>query len=147
MAIPANWAARIGLLAVLPLAGCGGRQPDVVAVTGTVKLGGRPMKAVLVQLIPRTGDDGRPGSYGTTDDQGRFDLRLYQEVGGRADGAVTGEHTVVLQDFDRPVTPPIPPSKIAPKFALPHQSPLRVTLTGPAELTVVVNEQGGVTVK
>jgi hypothetical protein len=82
------------LLAVLTigLAGCGG-GPQYVAVSGVVTMDGKPYKGAVVNFQPMgTKDNPYPGrgSYGHTDDQGRFTLVVDDKI----TGAVVGKHRV-----------------------------------------------------
>ncbi|MGF1582841.1 MAG: hypothetical protein ACFCD0_26265 [Gemmataceae bacterium] len=145
MAIAKKWpiASVLGLMLVV---GCG-QGPEVVPVRGVVTLDGKPLKKVYVQFIPQTTKDGHPGSYATTDDKGQFELRLYQAVGNHSHGAVVGKHTVVLRDTDRPVRPPIPPPKVAPKYSEPTKSPLQIEVSEPTNLSLMVDRRGEVSIQ
>lgn len=81
---------------VLPLAllGCGGTK--VAPVSGTITLDGKPLPKVYVNFQPiGTANNPNPGSgsYGVTDEQGRFTLKL---VENGQPGAVIGEHRVSI---------------------------------------------------
>jgi hypothetical protein len=85
-------------LLVLPLVvlalGCGGRL-RMAPVSGVVHLDGQPLAGAHVNFQPigaRDRDPG-PGSYGKTDGQGRYTLRLVQPD---LPGAVVGEHRVSI---------------------------------------------------
>ena len=79
-------------LAFFPLAfvhGCGSGGPEVVAVSGTVTRGDRPVGRLVVNFWP---DHGRP-SWGLTDADGHYTLKYDKD----RDGAVTGRHKVWVQ--------------------------------------------------
>ncbi len=81
------------LLLLLAIAGCGGDAYPLASVSGTVTLDGVPLAEALISFEPvRQGEDpdSGPGSYGKTDQQGRFSLK---SVHGE-EGAVIGTHVV-----------------------------------------------------
>lgn len=91
----------IWLLAAICIWGCGpNRSYEIVPVSGTVKLDGRPLAQarVIFQPMKQPGTKGEvgPGSYGKTDDQGRFTL----ETVDRLDGAVVGPHMVRITTLE-----------------------------------------------
>ena len=81
----------VGLLA-LALLGCGG-GPRYVPVSGVVRLNGNPYRGAVVNFQPLGSPDnpypGR-GSYGHTDENGRFTLVVDDKI----KGAVVGKHRV-----------------------------------------------------
>ena len=80
-----------GLLACGPL-GCGG-GPRYVGVSGVVTLNGKPYQGAVVNFQPAgTPQDPYPGrgSYGHTDENGRFTLVVDDKI----TGAVVGKHRV-----------------------------------------------------
>ncbi len=81
------------LLAVLALVGCGGTKE--VPVSGTIYMDGKPLPHAHVQFQPiGTKENPNPGrgSYGPTDENGRYTLR----IDGQRDGAVVGKHRVAV---------------------------------------------------
>lgn len=72
------------------LVGCGG--PKIAPVEGTITLDGKGLDKIYVEFWPQT--EG-PRSFGQTDDQGHFVLKTDD---GKANGAVLGNHKVVLKD-------------------------------------------------
>jgi hypothetical protein len=77
--------------AVFAAAGCGGS--NIVPVSGTVTLNGKPYKNAIVSFQPlgsKDNDNPGRGSSGRTDDQGRFTL-IYD---GKENGALVGKHRV-----------------------------------------------------
>jgi hypothetical protein len=99
-------AGRVGALALpLLLAGCG--SGNVAPVSGRVTIDGRPAVGVLVSFQPIGSADNQdpgPGSYGTTDEDGRY--RLTQVVTNRP-GAVVGPHRVSLRSPNGPPKPDV----------------------------------------
>ena len=72
------------VLAIVPLsAGCGG-EPNLISVTGTVKIDGRPAEGVQVSFWPADAA-GQNSQFrfalGMTARDGRFDLRSVSEKG------------------------------------------------------------------
>jgi hypothetical protein len=92
----ATW--TFAALAAAALAGCSDPYP-LAPVSGKVTLGGAPLGEARVGFEPiRKGKriDAGPGSYGVTDEEGRFELEsLY---GDR--GAVIGEHRVWISTYE-----------------------------------------------
>jgi hypothetical protein len=87
------------LLLVLAAGGCGGDVYPLARVSGTVTLDGAPVADARVGFEPvRQGDslEAGPGSYGKTDQQGRF--RLTSLHGD--DGAVIGTHVVRISTLE-----------------------------------------------
>ena len=80
------------LAAVTLLAGCGEDLPELVNVTGTVTMDGKPLANATVIFEP----ENDRASQGVTDEQGRYEL-LYK-VG--APGAVVGKHTVRISKYE-----------------------------------------------
>jgi len=79
---------------VLLYPGCGG-EPSTAHVAGTITLDGKPLAGASVTTQPVAANSQNPGSgsFGKTDDQGRFELEL---VTLAVKGAVIGEHRVMI---------------------------------------------------
>src|SRR5262245_38051629 len=83
------------LLAVSATAGCG-QKANVVPVSGRVTVDGQPLANVAINFGPLTGGlDGAYASYGKTDDNGRYSLKLVDN--GRT-GAMIGKNRVTLNE-------------------------------------------------
>jgi hypothetical protein len=81
-------------LPLLLLAGCGGEPYKVAPVSGRVTLNGQPLANASVTFSPvATGGnlEPGPGSYATTDTDGRYTLKI---IGKESRGAVVGKHKV-----------------------------------------------------
>lgn len=83
--------------AAIGLAGCSDRPdpnrellPDTVPVSGTVIFNGSPLAGAKVCFHPR--EVGGKAALGTTDQQGRFQLRTF----GADDGAIPGPYIVTV---------------------------------------------------
>lgn len=88
-------AAPILLVAV----GCGSRLPPTAAVSGTLTLAGKPLAGAAVSFV----NDAAPRfAIGTTDASGRYTLTTF----AAGDGAVLGEHRVVVLPSPRADVPP-----------------------------------------
>lgn len=74
-------------LVLLPAAGCGPGGPELGTVSGTVTLDGKPLPNARLEFQPLA--KGSP-SYGTTDENGRYEL-VY---GIDRPGAMVGKHEV-----------------------------------------------------
>jgi hypothetical protein len=117
-------------------AGCSG-GPKFAEVTGTLKVGDRPLANVQVEFWPEvTG----PRSIGVTDKDGRFTLRSDD---GKHAGAVVGPHKVVLVDLDAYANVPVNLSRevenldlkskrFAEQYASPNSTPLKKEVAGGA---------------
>ena len=75
------------------LAGCGGvsDQPELGQVEGNVTLGGKPLAGASVVFQP---EKGRP-SFGTTDENGHYQLSYKEDV----PGAAVGRHAVAITTY------------------------------------------------
>jgi hypothetical protein len=76
---------------ICTIAGCGPRHPQTTRVTGTVTYKGLPVRGANVMF---TGTAGRPAEA-ITDAAGRFTLTTFKQ----SDGALAGEHTVVISKY------------------------------------------------
>lgn len=83
-----NW--LVILLAISPLAGCGGSKFPLAPVSGQVRLNGEPLANAHVNFTPTAGGF---GSTGVTDSEGRYSLKT---VKGE-EGAVVGGHSVAIR--------------------------------------------------
>jgi hypothetical protein len=85
------------LICCTVLCGCGGKDYTVAPVSGRVTLDNSPIAGVHVDFQPDSFGTGTinpgPGSYGTTDADGRYTL---QTVEPTEPGAVVGRHRVRL---------------------------------------------------
>jgi hypothetical protein len=94
-----KYAAHILTLAVLTAVGCGGPGYKTVPVSGRVTFNGEPMTKVVVLTQPIGGEDNPnpgPGSWGRTDEDGRFVLSTQDDLG--IDGAIRGKCRLKLKD-------------------------------------------------
>ena len=94
----AHYESRTALLllafSVLAGVGCGTDLP-LAPVAGTVTFEGQPLAGASISTQPIGVDSNNPGSgsFGQTDDQGRFELELVKPA---VKGAIIGEHRVVI---------------------------------------------------
>ena len=106
----------------LAVGGCG--ESDTVKVTGTVTYDGAPADQAEILFTPKVG---RPASA-VVDSQGKFVLSTSSE----GDGAVPGEHTVVVFDYyPAGKAPPMggnAPTRYPANYGNPEQSPFRATV-------------------
>ncbi len=122
-------------LSLLMVAGCGGSAYPLAAVSGVVTLDGEPVAGARVAFQPRRegeGLDSGPGSYGTTDAQGRYRLTT---IDG-APGAVVATHDVRISTYVGDVAP----TTDAPKMIVPERVPTRYQ--EPDALTFTVPPEG-----
>ncbi|EAQ77875.1 hypothetical protein [Blastopirellula marina] len=81
------------VLALFLQSGCTARsdRPELGEVTGTVTLDGKPLVDALLTFVPEKGRS----SFGATDEAGFYQLKFT----GDADGAVLGQHKVVIESI------------------------------------------------
>jgi hypothetical protein len=94
---------RLLLLAVLVVlsVGCGGEFPTA-NVSGRVTVNGKPVEKVSVMFQPVAAEgkiNSGVGSYGITDADGRYTLKL---IGKESRGAVIGKHKVRFENWTDP---------------------------------------------
>ncbi|MEX2167958.1 MAG: hypothetical protein WD851_01490 [Pirellulales bacterium] len=84
---------------LLLCAGCGDGLP-VAPVSGTVTFEGKPLvgASITTQPIASGSDNPGSGSFGNTDEQGRFELELVQPA---VKGAIIGEHRVMISQASK----------------------------------------------
>src|SRR5690242_11930690 len=79
---------------VILLAGCSSEPYQVAPVSGRITLDGKPVEKVAVMFQPVASEGNinpGPGSYGITDADGRYTLKL---IGVERPGAAMGHHKV-----------------------------------------------------
>jgi len=108
-------------LILLMTAGCGGSPYRLQPVSGVVTLDGTALPNARVSFEPRREGDAitaGPGSYGTTDANGRFQLRT---LDGRR-GAVVATHDVTISTYQGKADPAsdeptvLTPEKVPPRY-------------------------------
>lgn len=128
----------LNILGVLILlCGCGGSdRPSVYPVTGHVLYRGQPVQDAEVTFLPAKG----PIASGKTDAQGQFRLSTFVPE----DGAVAGEHTVLISKKEKYVDPKMPNSPyemsrdvLPVRYGSASTSPLKETVkpNGPNQFT------------
>ncbi|MCS7306512.1 MAG: carboxypeptidase-like regulatory domain-containing protein [Thermoguttaceae bacterium] len=114
-----------GVLACL--AGCG-KKENLVSVSGTVLLDGKPLNGAVVTFHPVKGG---PTGHAKTDASGRFTVMT-----GTLGGIKPGEYIVTVQKTEEltrtdPLAPEKPPALLTPvKYANVKTSPLKYTAPG-----------------
>lgn len=117
---------RFALLALtlVCMAGCEKPPYAVAPVSGVVTMNDKPAPNVAVMfqpIAPEGNINPGPGSFGITDENGKYSLKL---VGVETPGAVVGKHKVRIEDYYEP-----PPSttddktvrRAAPKNPVPRR--------------------------
>ena len=109
---------RFALLVTLLLAGCNQDPFRVAPVSGTVTLDGKPVAqtAVMFQPVLAGNPNPGPGSFGITDADGRYTLKL---VGKETPGGVVGKHMVRFDPYSDEVADPTSDRPFRPKKAMP----------------------------
>lgn len=91
----AVWSSATIVVLVAGAVGCRPPEAKLVSAEGIVTIKGRPAADIMLQFVPDPQEGAlRPTSFAVSDADGRFRLRTYD---GK-EGAVEGEHTVVLSD-------------------------------------------------
>jgi hypothetical protein len=95
---PVRWPNLVLCLAVAALltAGCSRAPQGIVPVSGRVRLGGQPLAGAVITFQPVSESaeaDAAGGSFGHTDAEGRFTLRLVEP---NVPGAAVGRHMVTI---------------------------------------------------
>jgi len=110
------------LILLAPLAvvcaGCSSGDYKTAPVSGQVTLNGKPVENVEVMFQPVATDKSfnpGPGSYGITDADGRYTLKL---IGKETKGAVVGKHKVRIDNHTPPGDPSDDRPVQRPKFAV-----------------------------
>jgi hypothetical protein len=80
--------AALACVATLALVGCGSEHPDIVPVSGTVTIDGKPVTAGQIMVSPA----GHRPSIGPLDDNGRFTLTCFEQ----GDGVLKGTHLATV---------------------------------------------------
>ena len=83
---------------LLVCSGCNSKPYELARVSGVVTLYGEPLRNATVSFEPKGGGGKSivgPGSLGTTDDEGRYELRTFK----KERGAVVGNHTVRISTY------------------------------------------------
>ena len=97
----------LGLLVAGWSTGCGPAAPppeELVPVSGTVRVGGKPQGGVRVMFLPE-GETGGMGGVGVTDDTGRYTLMHRTQK----EGVPAGKYAVVFSRFLTADGKPVPP--------------------------------------
>jgi len=137
-----EWGGVVAALLVALLAvGCK-PQVKLVPAGGTFTIEGKPAGNITVQFMPDVSQKANgPTSYATTDGEGRFTLRTYDN----REGAVPGPHVVTAVDLDeeRPAqgqerTRPV---RLDAKYSMAAQG-IRVTVEEGKPLTIDVPPPG-----
>jgi hypothetical protein len=101
--------AAMGVAALVGAAGCAGEgegasdRPQTVPVTGSVTYNGQPVDGATVTFspdVPIMELASKHGAFGTTDAEGKFTLKTFED----GDGAVPGTYRVSIAKYDRPVS-------------------------------------------
>lgn len=110
------------LLGIIACTGCEPRSAAVVPVSGTITLDGQPLAGATINFQPITDKASAAqagiGSYGKTDEQGRYSLQL---ITPDEPGALVGRHivtvtTAVAADPASDVFKLKQPERIAPRY-------------------------------
>ena len=108
------------LAGLVALAGCSKGPYETAPVSGRVTLDGQPVAnaAVMFQPVAPEGNiNPGPGSYGITDAEGRYSLKL---IGKETRGAVVGKHKVRVENY----TDPGDSSDDRPRKPVKHANPI-----------------------
>ena len=128
------------LLVFLVLSGCGGpKVKGLVSVRGTVIYNGEPLAGASIGLTPKDFSNGARIGTGTTNAEGKFELRTIGEL-----GVLPGEYVVVIVKNE--IVPQTPQANPRPGRPAPSQVqsliPKRYGDPQTSELNVVVEKSG-----
>ncbi|MBI1345465.1 hypothetical protein GC163_04175 [bacterium] len=126
---------------LMGLPGCGGGAAgpglEMIPVTGTAKLDGKPLAAATVLFNPLPGTKGN-GGYGVTDAEGKFTLTDYQEV----PGCPPGDYAVTFTKITQPDGSPIPPGAQRGEVGMEEQIPKVYTVFAPQAVVTSAKVKG-----
>lgn len=102
--------------------GCGSKAPEgpeLIPVTGTVRMEGQPLAGATVTFNPVSGTVGN-GAFGVTDAEGKFSLTDFSgEIGCPA-----GDYGVTFSKITQPDGSPIPPNASRAEVGMVEQLPV-----------------------
>ncbi len=132
-------ASTILVLAIFMIVGCGGETANPLAsASGVVTLDGKPIEGVSILLIPKEGTSSGRISYGLTDAEGRFELRVSPDQSG----AIIGSHWVQLEKLTQQDGSPIPPGSSPEEVAAMNQLPQAYSDAGSTPISAEIPESG-----
>lgn len=117
----------LGVLLIVGTTGCGVKPPVPVHPTsGHLLINGGPAANAIVGLHPVSGDFDEAGSRpaGKVREDGSFVMATY----GVEDGVPAGEYIVTIFWPANPEGPDTGPDRLYGKYAVPNDSPLRITI-------------------
>lgn len=100
-------------------AGCSKGPYETAPVSGRVTLNGKPVEKIAVMfqpVAPKGSMNPGPGSFGITDADGRYSLKV---IGTDEPGAVVGMHKVRIEPYTEPGDPSDDRPRKPPKLAVP----------------------------
>jgi hypothetical protein len=117
----------LALGVVLGLSACGSdeREPELVPVSGTVTLDGKPAEGVTVGFVPQEGTAGT-GAYGSTDASGEYTL---SHKNGKP-GVEVGQYRVTFSKMRQADGSPIPEGAQSAQLDIKQFMPQRYTDPG-----------------
>ncbi|WP_442484973.1 hypothetical protein [Aeoliella sp. SH292] len=127
------------LFLLLFVAGCE-TGPELGTVTGQLLIQGQPGNKVRIEFLPDVGTSG-PSSVAETDSDGRFSLQLMDRTDTPSEGAIVGQHRVVLSDLQlaESATGRGIPIRFGVQYTMPSETPLRQTVVaGPQQITIEI---------
>ncbi|MCG6158126.1 carboxypeptidase-like regulatory domain-containing protein [Rubinisphaera margarita] len=115
---------------LLSLSGCGSSEAgpgiEMIPVSGTVMMDGKPLVGAMVEFHP-TGNTGGNGGFGLTDEAGQFTLSDYHSN----PGCPPGEYGVTFSKITQPDGSPIPPDAQRGQVPMEEQIPPAYNLFKP----------------
>jgi hypothetical protein len=132
-------ASTILMLTICLIVGCGGGSANPIApASGVVTLDGKPIEGVSILLIPKEGTSSGRISYGLTDAEGRFELRVSPDQSG----AIIGTHWVQLEKLTQQDGSPIPAGTSPEEVAAMNQLPQAYADAGSTPISAEIPESG-----
>lgn len=124
---------------IVPFAGCGGSTGELMPVSGTVTVAGKPVEGITVIFLGEAVEgQKRVTPYGQTDAEGKFTIKISETE----TGAPAGTYTVLFQKLTMPDGSPIPEGESAADVGAVNQIPEVYSTPNNASEKVTVSAGG-----
>ncbi|TWU20701.1 hypothetical protein Pla52o_45800 [Novipirellula galeiformis] len=124
---------------IVSFAGCsGGTDVELVPVSGTVTVDGKPTEGITVTLFRQSGEGKRLIPQGQTDAEGKFTTK----VSPTESGAPVGQYAVLFERWTLPDGSPIPEGQTPADSGAVNQIPQRYTDPSTSPETVTIAADG-----
>ncbi|TWU20692.1 hypothetical protein Pla52o_45710 [Novipirellula galeiformis] len=121
------------------LTGCSrGTDVELVPVSGTVTVAGKPTEGITVTLLRQSGEGKQHFPYGKSDAEGKFTLKVSETESG----APVGQYTALFERWTLPDGSPIPEGQTPADSGAVNQIPQRYTDPSTSPETVTIAADG-----